>query len=64
MTKVNVFRHVGQRLLSSTEGQKFWHGRTGLIIRNVHVKYESSTRNNSKVMVRVEIFRYVGQRSR
>ena len=36
----------------------------GLITRNVHEKYESPTLNGSKVMTKVKVFRYVGQRSR
>ena len=35
---------------------KFWYEWQGLIIRNVHVKYESPTFNVSKVMGKVKVF--------
>ena len=35
---------------------KFWYEWQGLIIRNVHVKYESPTFNGSNVMVKVKVF--------
>ena len=56
-------RYVDQRSRSRSLGQKFWHDWKGLIIRNVHMKYESSTSHGSKVMAKVKIFRNVGQRS-
>ena len=40
-----------------------FHGWKGLT-RNVHVKYESPTSNGSNVMVKIKVFKYVGQRSR
>ena len=43
---------------------KFWYERKCLITRNVHVEYESSTSNGSKVKANVKVFRHVSQRSR
>ena len=53
MAKVKVFRYVGQRALSLALGQNCWHGQKGLITKNIHVKYESSISNGSKVMAKV-----------
>ena len=66
MAKVKVLRYAGQRSWSWSRslGQKFWHDGKGLITRNKHVKYESSTFHGSKVMAKVKVFRNVGQRSR
>ena len=35
-----------------------------VLTKNVHVQYESTSSNGSKVMAKVKLFRYVGQRSR
>ena len=35
---------------------KFWYEWQGLIIRNVHVKYESLTFSGSNVMVKVKVY--------
>ena len=53
MAKVKVLRYVGQRSRSSSLGQNFWYGRKGLITRNVHVKYGSSTSNASKFKTKI-----------
>ena len=63
-TNVKVFRHLGKRSWSRSQGENFWYEQKGLITRNVHVKYESPTTNGSKVIANVKVFRYVGQRSR
>ena len=34
--------------------QHFWHDQKCIITRNVHVKYKSSTSNDSKVMAKVK----------
>ena len=54
MAEVKVFTYVGQR--SRSLGQNFWLDWKGLITRKVHVKYESSTSNGSKVMAKVKVF--------
>ena len=61
MAKVKVFRYVGQRPRSRSPGQTFWYQWKGLITKNAHVKYKSSTSIGSKVMAKV--FRNVDQRS-
>ena len=38
----------------------FWHEWKGLITRNVHMKYKS-TSNGSKVVAKFKVFRNVGQ---
>ena len=58
MVKVKVFSYVGQRLRSRSPGKKNWYGWKGLLTRNVHVKYDSPTSYESKVMVKVKVFRY------
>ena len=63
MVKVKVFRYVCQRSLSRSLGQNCWHNQKGIITRNVHMKYESSTSNGSKVMAKVYVFTNVGQGS-
>ena len=40
-----VLRHEGQRSQSRSLGQNFWHERKGLITKNVHLTYESTTFN-------------------
>ena len=47
MTKVKVFLKVGQTSRSRSLGQKFWYPWKGLVTRNTHVKYESSTFSSS-----------------
>ena len=59
-----MFSYVGQKSRSMSLGQNFWLDRKGLTTRNVHVKYENSTSNGSKIMAKVKVFRYEGQRSR
>ena len=49
MVNVIVFRYMGRRSQSRSQGQKFWYEPKGLITRNVHVKYESPTSNSSKL---------------
>ena len=56
-------RYVGQMSLSKSLGQNFSHDLKDLMTRNVHVKYESSISNGSKVKTNVKVFRNVGQRS-
>ena len=58
MTKVKVFRDVGQRsLVQNLYEQK------GLIKSNANVNYESPSCNGSKVMGKVKVFRNVDQMS-
>ena len=61
VVKVKVFRYVGQKPMSRSVGQNFWHNQKDLITRNVHMKYESYNSNGSKVMVKVIVFRNEGQ---
>ena len=47
-----------QKVAFKTLCQKFCYGWKGLLTRNVHVKYESTTSKGSKVMVKVKVFRW------
>ena len=59
------FWKVGQRSKSRSRGQKFWYQCiNGLVTRNTHVKYESSTTFHSKVMSNVKVFRTNRQTNR
>ena len=60
ITKVKVFRHVGQR--SKSLGQNFGHQCKGLITRNAHVKYKSPTSIGSKVMAQFKVVGYMTSR--
>ena len=55
MAKVS-FSKVGQTSRSRPQGQKLWYKVKGLIIRNTHMKYESSIFNSWKVMAKVKVF--------
>ena len=44
------------RQMSRSLDQNCWYEHTGLITRNVHVKYERSTSNGSKVMAKIKGF--------
>ena len=39
-----------------SQGQKFWYQKKGLVIKNTHVKYESSITYHSKDMANVKVF--------
>ena len=56
MTKVKVFLKVGQTSRSRSLGQKFWYPWKGLVIRNVHMKYESPTSSGKEAMTKVKVF--------
>ena len=45
MCRVNVFSNVGQMSRSRSHDQNLWYHQKGLVIRNTHVKYESSMSN-------------------
>ena len=47
MAKVKVFLKVGQTPRSRSLGQKIGYPWKGLVTRNTHVKYESSTYSSS-----------------
>jgi hypothetical protein len=48
MTKVEVFKKEGN-------GSRSWHQMKGLARRNTHVKYESPTTYQSKVITKVKV---------
>ena len=48
-----MFSKVGQTSRSRSQGQKLWYYVKGLVIRNTHMKYESSIFNGLKVMAKV-----------
>ena len=51
---LKVFRYVGQRSRSRSQGQRFWYQQKGFITGNVHVKYKSPASNGSKIMAHVK----------
>ena len=56
MANVNIFRHVGHRSWSRSQGQKVLYEQKGHTTRNIHVKYISPASNVSKVMDKVKVF--------
>ena len=64
--RLKFWIYIGQMSRPRSLGQNFLHDWKVLIIRNVLMKYESSTPNGSKDMtkVRPKVIRNVGQRSR
>ena len=50
------FLKVGQTSRSRSQGQNFWYPWKGLVTRNIHVKYESSTYSSSWVIGKVKVF--------
>ena len=50
------FSKVGQTSRSRSQGQNLWYHVKGLVIRNRHMKYESSIFNGLKVMAKVKVF--------
>ena len=49
---------------SRSQGQIFLYRVKGLVIRNIHVKYESPISHGSEVMTKVKVFLKVSQMSR
>ena len=46
---------MGQTQRSRSQDQKLWYPRKGLITRNTHVKYQSSSTHCSKVISKVKV---------
>ena len=47
---------MGQTPRSRSHGKKKWYPRKGLIMGNIHVKYQSSTTHYSKGISKVKVF--------
>ena len=58
---LEFFSKVGQTSRSRSQGQKLWYNVKGLVIRNTHMKYESSIFNGLKVMAKVKVFVYAAK---
>ena len=56
MAKVKVFLKEGQTSRSRSLGQKLGYPWKGLVTRNVHIKYISSTSPGKEAMTKVKVF--------
>ena len=62
MFKIKVKQICRSKVTVKITRSNFWHDHKDLIIKNVHVKYKSSTSNGSIVMVKFKVFRNEGQK--
>ena len=57
ISKVKVFKKMGQTPRSKSQGKKYWYPQKGLITGNIHVKYQSSSTHCLKVISKVKVFK-------
>ena len=54
--QIKVFHIIKSKSRSRSLCQKFWYQLKGLVTRNVHMKYESSSSSGKEAMAKFKVF--------